>query len=62
LPFSFPAGFSGLQPGGTIGPKSDGYIVLTASGSYSVNDVSLTLRDTTTQTTFEIKATGGASY
>lgn len=61
-PFSFPAGFSGLQPGGTIGPKSDGYIVLTASGSYSVNDVSLTLRDTTTQTTFEIKATGGASY
>jgi hypothetical protein len=60
-PFSFPAGFSGLQPGGTITPKSDGYIVLAASGSYSVNDVSLTLRDTTTQATFEIKATGGTA-
>jgi hypothetical protein len=46
---------------GELGPKSDRYYVIAASGAITVIDVSITFRDTTTGATFEIKATGGTA-
>jgi glutamine phosphoribosylpyrophosphate amidotransferase len=43
-----------LNPG-ALGPKSDRYYVIAASGAITVIDVSITFRDTTTGATFEIK-------